>query len=348
MRAIRYHGPGQPFSLDETPTPSPAEGQVRVRIEAAGMCHTELHFHSGLLNLGVAPVTMGHEIAGVIDEVGPGVSADRVGERVLVYYYAGCGTCEWCLQGDENLCGQPSAQYGFFHDGGYAEYIAVPSRNAVRIPDHVSFAEAAPVGCGVTTAVHASNLAEVREGEVVVVYGVGTVGYGLVQVARHRGATVIGVGRTAAKLEHAAEVGAHHVIDASATADVAQAVRDLTGGRGADVVFELVATTPTMNASTGMLAKRGRLVFIGYSEDPYQVHPIQLVINEAVVRASVGNTLAELHEALALVADGTVRTLVEKTLPLDEWESGFDELSRGAAVGRIVLTPRAGGDGRPR
>lgn len=339
MRAIRYHGPGQSFQLEDVPAPRPAAGEVRVRIEAAGMCHTELHFHSGLLNLGVAPVTMGHEIAGVIDEVGEGVDPDRVGERVLVYYYAGCGTCEWCTQGDENLCGQPAAQYGFFHDGGYAEFIAVPARNAVRIPDHISFPEAAPIGCGVTTAVHASNLAEVREGDVVVVYGVGTVGYGLVQVARHRGATVIGVGRTAAKLEHAKSVGAHHVIDASATDDVAQAVRALTQGRGADVVFELVATTPTMTASTGMLAKRGRLVFIGYSEDPYQVHPIQLVINEAVVKASVGNTLAELHEALALVADGTVRTHVERTLDLERWPDGFEALASGRAVGRIVLTP---------
>lgn len=339
MRAVRYHGPQRPFALDEVPTPQPGPGEVRVRIEAAGMCHTELHFHSGLLNLGVAPLTMGHEIAGVIDEVGAGVDAGRIGERVLVYYYAGCGTCEWCAQGDENLCGAPQAQFGFFHDGGYAEYIAVPSRNAVVLPEQISLEDAAPIGCGVTTAVHACNLADVKRGDVVVVYGIGTVGYGLVQVARHRGATVVGIGRSAAKLAHAQAIGAEHVIDASTTDDLNAAVRDLTDGRGADVVFEMVATTPTMTASTAMLAKRGRLVFIGYSTDAFQVHPIQLVINETVVTASVGNTLAELKQAVQLVADGVVQTRVERTLPLEHWQEGFDDLATGRAVGRIVLTP---------
>lgn len=339
MRAVRYHGPGEDFRLDTVPEPGPRPGQVRIRIEAAGMCHTELHFHSGLLDLGVKPLTMGHEIAGVIDAVGEGVDPARVGERVLVYYYAGCGQCEWCRRGDENLCGAPEAQYGFVDDGGYAEYVAVPSRNAVPLPDGLTFAQAAPVGCGVTTAVHACRLAEVGPGDVVVVYGVGTVGFGLVQVARHRGATVVGVGRTAEKLAWATEIGAHHVVDAGRVDDVAAAVRELTGGRGADVVFELVATSPTMRAGTAMLAKRGRLVFIGYSEDTFQVHPIHLVINETVVTASVGNTLAELEEALDLVARGVVRTRVERTLPLARWAEGFEALREGTAVGRIVLTP---------
>jgi propanol-preferring alcohol dehydrogenase len=341
MRAVRYHGPERPFALDEVSAPQPRPGEVRVRIEAAGMCHTELHFHSGLLNLGVAPLTMGHEIAGVIDEVGEGVDPSRIGERVVVYYYSGCGECEWCMRGDENLCGAPKAQYGFFHDGGYAEYIAVPSRNAVQLPDSISLEEAAPIGCGVTTAVHACNLAQVSAGDVVVVYGIGTVGYGLVQVARHRGATVIGIGRNPEKLAHAKAIGATHVIDASTTDDVNAAVRDLTHGRGADVVFEMVATTPTMTASTAMLAKRGRLVFIGYSQDAFQVHPIQLVINETVVTASVGNTLHELKEAVQLVANGVVETRVERTLPLERWHEGFDDLLEGRAVGRIVLTPHA-------
>lgn len=344
MRAVRYHGPGKTFRLESVPEPTPEAGEVRVRIEAAGMCHTELHFHSGLLDLGVRPVTMGHEIAGVVDAVGPGVDRARVGERVLVYYYAGCGECEWCRRGDEQLCGRPDAQYGFVDDGGWADFVVVPEGNAVTLPDAVSLAEAAPIGCGVTTAVHACTLARVSPGDVVAVYGIGTVGYGLVQVARHRGATVVGIGRTPEKLAWAREVGAHHTVDAGAVADVAAAVRDLTGGRGADVVFELVATSPTMGASTAMLAKRGRLVFIGYSEDAYQVHPIQLVVNEATVTASVGSTRADVEEALALVADGIVRTRVERTLPLERWEEGFESLREGTAVGRIVLTPHGNGD----
>ena len=339
MKAVRYHGPNQPFRLDEIPTPEPGPGEVRVRIEAAGVCHTELHFESGLLNLGVAPLVMGHEIAGVVDRVGEGVDAGRAGERVLVYYYSGCGTCEWCARGDENLCGQLRAEYGFFNDGGYAEYVTVPERNAVPLPDSVSLEEAAPIGCGVTTAIHACNLAGVREGDVVVVYGVGGVGFGLVQVARLRGARVVAVGRTPAKLELARELGAELTVNAVDTPDVAAAVRDATGGRGADVVFELVATRDTMGPAARMLAKRGRLVFVGYSEDRFDIHPIELVIGETSVMGSVGNTLAELEEAVRLVAEGSVRTLVDRVLPLERFDEGLDALRRGKVAGRVVLRP---------
>jgi len=340
VKAVRYHGPNQPFRLDTVPEPHAGPGEVRVSIRAAGMCHTELHFESGLLNLGVAPITMGHEMAGVIDQVGEGVNPSRLGQRVLVYYYAGCGECEWCRRGEENLCGSLKAEYGFFNDGAYAEFIAVPARNAVPLPDGVSFEAAAPIGCGVSTAIHASTVAGLGSGEVAVVYGVGTVGFGLIQVARLRGARVVAVGRAPEKLALARELGAHEVVSAaSGSEDVAHRVRDLTGGRGADVVFEMVATRETMEASTAMLAKRGRLTFIGYSEDSYTVHPIQLVINEAVVTASVGATLTEVEEAVRLVADGEVRTLVHHTLPLEEWAQGMEELREGKALGRVVLQP---------
>ena len=339
MKAVRYLGPRQPFQLQDVPDPEPGPGDVRVRIRAAGMCHTELHFESGLLDLGVAPLTMGHEIAGVVDQVGPEVDAARVGQRVLVYYYSGCGVCEWCEGGDENLCGNLRAEYGFFNDGGYAEYIVVPERNAVPLPENISYTEAAPIGCGVSTAVHACRIADLKRGDVAVVYGVGTVGYGLIQVARLKGADVIGIGRNPAKLEMARALGASHAISGRETDDIVGAVREITGGRGADVVFELVATGETMKSSVSMLAKRGRLVFVGYSEDEFQVHPIQLVITESTVTASVGNTLSELEEAIRLVSEGRVKTMVDRTIPLAKWEDGFDALRKGGGLGRVVLEP---------
>lgn len=342
MHAVRYHGPGRPFKLEQVPLPEPGPGQVRVRIAAAGICHTELHFESGLLNLGVAPITMGHEIAGTVDAVGPGVMRRRPGDRVIVYYYVGCGTCEWCRRGEENLCGQLRAEYGFFHDGGYAEAIVVPERNAVPLPPGLGFEAAAPIGCGVTTAIHAANLARLAAGETAVVYGIGAVGFGLVQLARLRGARVVGVGRSPAKLARARELGAELAINARETDDVARVVHDYTGGRGADLVFELVATRETMGPAARMLAKRGRLVFIGYSEDRFDVHPIDLVIREATVTASVGNTLGELEEAVRLVADGKMRTVVDRTLPLARWQDGLDAVRRGEVVGRVVLQPAQG------
>lgn len=339
MKAVRYHGPHTPFHLENIPVPTPGPGEVRVRVGAAGVCHTELHFESGLLDLGVAPVTMGHEIAGTVDTVGDGVTTRRVGDRVLVYYYQGCGTCEWCRRGEENLCPAPRAELGFVSDGGYAEYVVVPARNAVRIPDSLSFADAAPIGCGVTTAVHACELARVREGDTVVVYGVGGVAYGLVQLATLRGARVLGIGRSAEKLALATTLGADAVVNAAEVTDVAGEVRALTDGRGADVVFELVATAPTMAASVAMLARRGRLVFVGYSEDALTVPPIQLVILEAQVMGSVGNTLAELEEAVQLVADGKVKTVVDRVLPLESYREALDALRAGRVLGRMVLQP---------
>src|SRR4030042_473916 len=187
MRALRYHGPKKPLRLEDVPTPDPGPGEVLVRVTAAGICHTELHFLSGLLDLGIAPLTLGHEIVGRIEKVGDGVPAGRAGERVIVYYYVGCGGCPHCLGGDENLCD--------------------------------------------------ARLAGVGLGDWVVVYGIGAVGFGLVQVAKLRGARVIAVGRTPAKLEAARALGAAHVGRGGAE-DVAARGGELTSGRGADAVFE--------------------------------------------------------------------------------------------------------------
>jgi len=338
MRAVRYHGPRQPLRLEELETPTPGPGDLLVRVTAASLCHTELHFLSGLLNLGVAPLTLGHEIVGRVERVGEGVPPGRVGERVIVYYYEGCGRCPHCLRGDENLCDALRAEHGFVTDGGFAEYVSVPARNAVPLPDGIADAEAAPIGCGVTTAVHAAALAQVGLGDWVVVYGAGAVGFGLVQVARLRGARVIAVGRTPAKLDVARALGAEAVVRAGAE-DVADRVRAVTAGRGADVVFELVATRETMAASARALAKRGRLVFVGYSEDALEIHPIQLVVGEQIVTGVVGNTLAELEEAVELVATGRVKTVVDRVLPLERFQEGLDALAAGRLVGRAVLAP---------
>ncbi|HET7456459.1 MAG TPA: zinc-binding dehydrogenase [Gemmatimonadaceae bacterium] len=339
MKAVRYLGARRPFELQNVARREPAAGELLVRVTAAGMCHTELHFRDGLLDLGVAPVTMGHEVVGRVEAVGDGVDASRVGERVIVYYYVGCGACEHCRVGDEHLCAAIKAEYGFVTDGGYAEYVTVPARNAVRLPDSIGDVDAAPIGCGVTTAVHAAKLARLRAGEWAVVYGTGGVGFGLVQLARASGARVIAVGRSAAKLTKARELGAEHVVDASEPATVAARIRELTGGRGADVVFECVGSAESMPIASTALGRRGRLVFIGYSAASFTVHPIQLVVFEQQVMGSVGATLQDLYEAVDLVARGVVRTVVDRTLPLADYQRGLDALEAGELVGRAVLVP---------
>jgi len=338
MKAVRYHGPGQPFRLEEVDRREPEAGEVLVRVAASGMCHTELHFKSGLLDLGVAPVTMGHEVIGRIEAVGEGVSADRAGERVIVYYYLGCLECAYCRVGNEHLCPNLRAEYGFISDGGYAEYVTVPARNAVLLPDAIPDVEAAPIGCGVTTAVHAVKIAEPRIGEWVVIYGVGGVGFGLVQLTRAMGARTIAVGRSAAKLHKALELGAEVAVNA-AEENATERVRGITEDAGADVVFECVGTEESMQEASAALGRRGRLVFVGYSPDSFTVHPIQLVVFEQKVMGSVGATLNELHEAVDLVERGVVHTVIDRTLPLERFELGLNALERGELVGRAVLVP---------
>ena len=343
MRAVRYLGPGQPFALRAVAVPAPGPGEVRVRVTACGVCRTELHLRDGLLDLGRRDFTVGHEIAGVIDAVGPDVAAERLGERVVVYYYVGCGDCRYCRTGDEHLCPAPRAQPGFSSDGGYAEEIVVPARNAVPVPDHVSLAAAAPMGCAGSTAVHAGRLAKISPGEWVVINGAGGVGLVLLQYARNAGARVIAVGIGADRMALARELGAEAVIDAAETPDVAAAVAAITG-EGADVVFELVGLAATLKSATQMLRRRGRLIMIGYTTDNYQTHPIDLIVRELTVLGSVGSTLQDLHEIIDLLGRGVVRSTVDMTLPLEDFAQALEAVASGALLGRVVLTPHGSGE----
>jgi alcohol dehydrogenase, propanol-preferring len=337
MRAARYHGPGKPLSLESVPVRPLTAGDALIRVRAAGVCYTDTHFLSGVLNLGIHPLTLGHEIAGEVVELGKDAAGVAVGDRTLVYYYATCGRCHWCRTDRANLCPDVVAEYGFTADGGYAEYVVVPAANLVKIPAGLDLGEAATLGCSVTTAIHAARaIADLRLGETAVVYGAGGVGFGLIQFCKLAGARVIAVSRSAAKRAKAMELGADHVVDGDR--DVAKEIGALTGGEGADVVFELVGTKSSMTHSVSALRRRGRLVLIGYSADSLVVHPLQLVIGELAVTASVGNTYDELLQAMDLAAAGKIKAVVGRTVSLDQLPATLEALQRGEIVGRAVVS----------
>jgi propanol-preferring alcohol dehydrogenase len=338
MRAVRYIGPRQNFELREVAIPQPGPGQVRVKIAACGVCRTELHLRDGLLDLGRRDFTVGHEIAGVIDALGEGVSAHRLGQRVVVYYYQGCGDCEYCRAGEEQLCPQPLAQPGFSSDGGYAEYLVVRAQNCVPVPDSLELTQVAPMGCAGSTAVHAGKMAGIEPGEWVVIHGFGGVGLALMQYAAAAGARTVAIGLGAAKMELATRLGATAVIDASAEPDVEARVKAITG-EGADVVFELVGTKASMRRSAAMLRRRGRLVMVGYTAENFEIHPVELIVRELQVMGSVGSTLQDLHEVVALAASGAITPVIDRTLPLAEFEAALAAVEQQIPMGRIVLTP---------
>jgi len=345
MHAVRYHGAGK-LSLDLIPIPKAAAGVV-VEVKAAALCHTDLQIVDGTLDLGgVKPMTLGHGAAGVIVEVGEGVDPKRIGERVFVYYYVGCGACRWCGTGDLQLCGSKVAQFGFISDGALAKYLAAPARNAVRLPSEaLSFEAAAPMGCGVMTAVHAVKRAGgLKSGESVVVYGCNGLGQGLVQLAKHYGCFVIAVARQQGHRDKALALGADVAIDGTDASTVAAAVRANTGGDGADVVFECVGSRETLDACVGWagaLGKRGRLVLLGYrASDAHELraHPIPIVVYEQCVVGSAGATMQDLEEALSLVENGFVSTVVDSTIHLADFQRlGLDKLRNSECTGKIVV-----------
>jgi propanol-preferring alcohol dehydrogenase len=299
------------------------------------MCHTELHFRDGLLDLGCHGVTMGHEVAGVIDRLGEGVDPARLGERVMVYYYEGCGACEYCRSGDEHLCPATKAQPGFSTDGGYADYMVVRATNCIVVPDHVPLEEIAPMACAGTTAVHAGRMAKIKPGEWVVIHGTGGVGLALLQYARHVGGRVIAIDRNQQRLELALALGAEHGVNAAGAEEVAAQVLALTGG--VHVVFELVGRQTTMQASLDMLRRKGRYVLVGYSADTLSVHPIDLIVRELQVMGSVGSTLQDAHDIVDLVGRGVIRSFVDRTIALEDFEQGLQALEQGHAQGRVVI-----------
>jgi propanol-preferring alcohol dehydrogenase len=338
MRAARYYGPGDSLRLEEVPIPQPGPGEALVRVKAAGVCHGDLNRLSGVVSLGVTPLTLGHEIAGEVARVGQGVTSTRPGDRVIAYYCVGCGACHWCRTGQENLCDAPVEWYGLVSDGGLAEYVKVAARNLVKLPAGLSFEEAAPLGCSATTAIHAAGLARLAPGDVALVYGFGGVGASLVQYCCLAGARVLAVGRSPAKLQLARDLGAEAVIDASSE-DVPGRVRELTGGQGADVVFELVGTAESMPKAVASLRKRGRLVFLGNSRDLLTLRPIQLAILEAQFLGSRGATLDELNKAVELAAAGRIRAAIDRVVPLEDVNHVLDDLRQGKVVGRAVVRP---------
>lgn len=336
MQAVRFRGSGHPLAVEDVEAPRAGRGEVVVDVAAAGVCGTELHFLDGLLTPARLPITLGHEVAGTVSAVGAGVDGVAVGDRVAVHYLHTCGDCARCTVGDDHLCDAPLGFLAFASDGGFAEQVVVPARSVVPVPDGLDLVEAAPLCCGGATAVHAARVAGTGSGDVAVVYGTGGVGLALVQVLQHTGARVIAVGRGEPRLALARELGADTVH--ATEQDVAARVAELTGGRGADVVFELVGTAETGAAALACLGKKGAVVYIGYSSDTVALSPLALVVPEQRILTSVGNRHAELVEALDLAAAGRLRTTVT-TAPLAEAAAVLEDLRAGRVVGRVVLVP---------
>ena len=350
MRALRLDTIGRPVVAVDLPTPTPGPGDLLVRVRAAGICHSDAHYRAGRSASLVAPVTLGHEVAGEVAALGDGVTSHAVGDRVCLHYLVTCGRCAHCVAGREQFC--PSGKMiGHHRDGGHAEYIVVPARNAVPLPVEIPFSHGAVLMCSSATSLHALRRGRFAPGETVAVIGIGGLGISAVQLAKALGALeVYAVDFDESKLAAAARYGAVPILatrpeqSGKATPDAVASLRAATDGRGVDVVLELVGSPLTMRQAVQMCAVHGRAVIAGLSRTPMELDTYRELLGpEAELIGSNDHLLAELPLLLELARKKALdlTDVVVRTVPLDaDAVNGvLDALDTYTAPLRTVIVP---------
>ncbi len=340
MQAAVYHGPNQPLRIEDVPVPTPGAGEALVKVAGCGMCHTDLHYlDHGVKPFKTPPLILGHEVAGTIERLGSGTNGWSDGDRVLIPSVLSCGRCRYCRQGRENLCDE-LVMLGNNIDGGYAEFLTVPAREMIRVPDTLPLEQACVVADALSTPFHAvKHRGKVRPGDVVAVMGCGGVGLNVVQCAAMAGGRVIAIDLNDDRLALAKQLGAAQTINPAGIERLDKHIKKLTGG-GVDIAFEAIGNPDTMRGAYALLRKGGRLCVIGYAAGDVTLSAARLMYYELEVVGSLGCGAGEYPEIIALVEAGrlTLEPIVSGCLPLEQIDEGFDRLRRGEGV-RWVVTP---------
>ncbi len=339
MKAAVFRKSGEPLTIEDVPTPRPGADQALVRVAGCGMCHTDLHYlDHGVKPFKSPPLILGHEIAGTVTEVGSAVDDRRPGERVLIPSVYGCGRCQYCRRGRENLCVN-MVMLGNNIDGGYAEFVVVPARELIPVPDALPLEQASVIADALSTPFHAvRNRARVQVGETVAVVGCGGVGLNVVQCAVAAGGRVIALDLNDERLAIARALGAFATVNPGGMERADKRVRELTDG-GAEVVFEAIGNPKTMELAFSLLRKGARMCVIGYSPDPVTLSAARIMYYELTVMGSLGCGAGDYRDILALVAAGrlTLDPIVSGSVPLADINDGFDRLRRGEGVRWVVV-----------
>ncbi len=310
------------------------------RVLACGSGLTIQHYKAGRIPLAY-PRVIGHEITGEIVEVGAGVSGLEAGHAVTAYYYLFCGHCRMCLANLEPLCEHSRGNVGKDCDGGYAEYIKLPARNFLRLPDGLDHrahpAEIGVISDALATPYKVTRRTRTRPGETVAVFGAGG-GLGIHQImlSKWAGARVIAVDTAAEKFEACRRAGADEVVDA-ARENVVEALRDLTRGKGVDVAVDYVSASATLEQAVQALAVKGRMVTLGGAGQVFRADARQMLLKELDLLGSRYVTRAEIFDTLDLVARGEVWPMVTDIRPMAEAEALHERVEQGAVVGRAAL-----------
>jgi len=333
MRAARVPDAGGDFELVDLPVPTPEDDEVRVRVEACGICHSDAFVKEGTFPGIDYPRVPGHEVAGVVDAVGADVDQWTEGDRVGVGWHGGhCFTCEACRTGDFVNC-ENGLVTGISFDGGYAEYMTAPAEAVAKMPDDLSATEAAPLLCAGITTYNALRNQDVQPGDLVAVQGIGGLGHLGVQYAAQMGAEVAALSTSADKEALAHDLGAHHFVDAS-SGDAAEALQALGG---ADLILATAPNSDAITSVVGGLGRDGSVVIVAATGEPVEVSPMALIQGRKSVSGWPSGDAQDSEDTLAFSALADVTPEIE-TFPLEEAAAAYDRMINNEARFRAVLT----------
>jgi D-arabinose 1-dehydrogenase-like Zn-dependent alcohol dehydrogenase len=334
MRVAQIPKPGAPFELVERPIPEPGAREVRIKVEACGICHSDSLTVEGAMPGINYPRVPGHEIGGMIDAVGSDVVTWKAGQRVGVGWFGGnCGVCPACRRGDFIHCVVGKVP-GISYDGGYAEYMVAPIEALASIPDELSAVDAGPLLCAGITTFNALRNSGARAGDLVAIQGIGGLGHLAVQFARRMGFHTVAIARGKDKEKLALELGAHRYID-SETEDTAKV---LTGIGGAKVILSTITSGKAMTPLVNGLGAYGKLLVVGVSREPIEATPLQLINGTKQVAGWPSGVAADSEDTLRFSALQGIKPMIE-TYPLDKAQEGYDRMMSGKARFRVVLVP---------
>lgn len=344
MKAVRLVQVGRPLEEADIPMPELGSSDVLIRVAATGICHSDAHYRVGISKIDNLPLTLGHEVAGRVEEVGSDVTHLSAGDRVCVHYLVHCGSCKFCVRGLEQFC-RSGQMIGKHRDGGYAEFIKVPRANAFPLPDAITFEAGAIMMCSSATALHALNKARLKPGESIAIFGFGGLGFSALQLAHafHCGEVYV-VEINSAKLASAAGMGAV-AIDAR-SADPVEQIKEATAGTGVDVALELIGSAKTMRQAALCLRSLGRAALVGLTAESMLIHPYTELINKEVEIIGVSDHLAtELPALIEFARSGKLRfppeTLRVVDLDAAQINAALDALQGSIDHVRTVIVPNS-------
>ena len=333
MKAVQVPTPGADFEVVEREIPQPGAGEVRIRVQACGVCHSDSVTKDGLFPGITYPRVPGHEVAGVIDEVGERVTTWKKGQRVGVGWHGGQdGTCLPCRRGDFANCASLKV-CGVSYDGGYAEYVVVPVEALARMPESLDAAEAGPLMCAGVTTFNALRHSGALPSDLVAVQGVGGLGHLGIQFAQKFGYHVAAIGRGPENAALAKKLGAHIYIDSAAT-NAAEELKKLGGAR---VILATAPSSKAMSDLIGGMAVNGRMMVVGVSADPIEVMPLQLVIGMRSLQGWASGIPTDSEDTLRFAEITGVRPMIEK-FPLEKAAEAYARMMSGKVQFRAVLT----------